>query len=234
MIGIIGAMAQEVALIASKIEEKEQRVIAGVEFTKGILSGKEVVLLQSGVGKVNAAMATTLLHEHFHPSAVINIGSAGGLINNMEIGDIIISTAMLHHDVDATPIGCEMGEIPGMPDRYFSNPTLIELAENVLEKLQLRHKIGVIGTGDSFIASEERVAHIQNHFPEVIAVEMEAAAIAQVCFHYKTPSIVMRALSDLPDKESPMTFVEYLQFAADRSANIVMATLEAWPDSPLS
>ncbi len=226
MIGIIGAMEQEVTLLAKMITSQEIETIAGVRFIKGILRGQEVVLLRSGIGKVQAAMATTLLHEHYHPKKIINIGSAGGLITGMEIGDIIISKETGHHDVDLSPIGLESGILPGLPKTFPSDPTLINIVSEVLNELGLNAKIGLIATGDAFIADHQRVERIKEIFPDVMAVEMEAAAIAQVAYLYGTPFIVIRALSDLPDKEMPMSFVEYLDLAATNSANMVIKVLD--------
>lgn len=225
MIGIIGAMEQEVTLLASMITNPQETQIAGVRFIQGSLENQSVVLLRSGVGKVQAAMATTLLHEHFKPTTVINIGSAGGLISGMEIGDIIISDEAAHHDVDLTPIGLAPATLPGLPQTFPSDPALIALVKDVLTALKINSQIGLIATGDAFIADQVRVETIKNTFPNVKAVEMEAAAIAQVCYLYQTPFIVIRALSDLPDKEMPMSFVEYLDFAAKNSANIVLQVL---------
>lgn len=225
MIGIIGAMEQEVTLLASMITNPQEAQIAGVRFIQGSLENQSVVLLRSGVGKVQAAMATTLLHEHFKPTTVINIGSAGGLISGMEIGDIIISDEAAHHDVDLTPIGLAPATLPGLPQTFPSDPALIALVKDVLTELKINSQIGLIATGDAFIADQVRVETIKNTFPNVKAVEMEAAAIAQVCYLYQTPFIVIRALSDLPDKEMPMSFVEYLDFAAKNSANIVLQVL---------
>ena len=229
MIGIIGAMEQEVTLLASMIKNPEEEIIANVRFIKGQLEDKSIVLLRSGVGKVQAAMATTLLHEHFKPSQIINIGSAGGLIEGMEIGDIIISDETAHHDVDLTPIGLKAATLPGLPQTFPSDPTLISLVTKVLTELNINSQIGLIATGDAFIADQTRVNAIKALFPTIKAVEMEAAAIAQVCYLYQTPFIVIRALSDLPDKEMPMSFVEYLDFAAKNSANIVLKVLAKMP-----
>lgn len=229
MIGIIGAMEQEVTLLASMIKNTKETTIAGVRFIQGSLENQPVVLLRSGVGKVQAAMATTLLHEYFKPTQVINIGSAGGLISGMEIGDIIISQETAHHDVDLTPIGLAPATLPGLPQTFPSDPQLIALVTEVLAELKIHSQLGLVGTGDAFIADQNRVEAIKAIFPNIKAVEMEAAAIAQVCYLYKTPFIVIRALSDLPDKEMPMSFVEYLDFAAKNSANIVLKVLKKMP-----
>ena len=115
--------------------------------------------------------------------------------------------------------------MPGLPKTFPSDPALITLVSEVVTDLKINSKIGLIGTGDAFIADQARVEVIKSIFPTVQAVEMEAAAIAQVCYLYQTPFIVIRALSDLPDKEMPMSFVEYLDFAAKNSAEIVLQVL---------
>lgn len=227
MIGIIGAMEQEITPLAHLIQNPIHKSIAGVAFIEGQLNGHSVVLLRSGVGKVQAAMATTLLHEHYHPTKIINIGSAGGLISGMNIGDVIISDETGHHDVDLSPIGLEIGVLPNLPKTFVSDPELVSLVSTVLAELSIPSKIGMIATGDAFIADESRIDMIKKVFPNVMAVEMEAAAIAQVAHLYGTPFIVIRALSDLPDKEMPMSFVEYLDFAAKNSTEMVLKVLSS-------
>lgn len=225
MIGIIGAMEQEITPLAQMIQNPKYQSVAGVNFIEGELEGHFVVLLRSGVGKVQAAMATTLLLERYQPSKIINIGSAGGLIPGMNIGDVIISNETGHHDVDLSPIGLEIGQLPQLPKTFASDPALIEIVSHSLKTLNIPSKIGMIATGDSFIADPLRVEAIKNIFPNVMAVEMEAAAIAQVAHLYKVPFIVIRALSDLPDKAMPMSFVEYLDFAAKNSTAMVLNVL---------
>ncbi len=231
MIGIIGAMEQEITPLAQMIQNPISKSIAGVTFIEGELQGHHVVLLRSGVGKVQASMATTLLHEHYHPTQIINIGSAGGLISGMNIGDIIISDETGHHDVDLSPIGLEIGMLPNLPKTFASDPELISRVSTVLTALKINSKIGMIATGDAFIADQSRVEAIKKVFPNVMAVEMEAAAIAQVAYLYGTPFIVIRALSDLPDKEMPMSFVEYLDFAAKNSTEMVLKLLGSLKNS---
>ncbi|MBD1222879.1 5'-methylthioadenosine/S-adenosylhomocysteine nucleosidase [Virgibacillus halodenitrificans] len=227
MIGIIGAMDEEVALLVSKTREKEEILIANCVFIKGKIEGKKVVILKSGIGKVNAAMATTILHEKFNPSHVINTGSAGGFSNRLEVGDIVISTEVVHHDVDVTAFNYAYGQVPGMPAMFPVDTELAAKAIAAVQTLPISYEQGIIATGDSFMDDAERVAWVKEKFPSMIAAEMEAAAIAQVCHQYNTPFVIIRALSDIAGKESSITFDAFLQKAAENAANLILSMLKS-------
>lgn len=220
-IAIIGAMEEEVALLRDAMEVEEVRTIAHVEFTKGKLNHREVVLLKSGIGKVNVAIATTLLFEHYNIDYVINTGSAGGLHEEANIGDVVISTGTLYHDVDVTGFNYAYGQVPGMPAIYESNVSLVKKVESILDKIGKNYWLGTIGTGDSFINRLDQMELIKKKCPSVIAIEMEAAAVAQVCHHYEKPFIIVRALSDIAGKESHISFNEFLTVAAKESSEMV-------------
>ena len=220
-IAIIGAMEEEVALLRDAMEVEEVRTIAHVEFTKGKLNHREVVLLKSGIGKVNVAIATTLLFEHYNIDYVINTGSAGGLHEEANIGDVVISTGTLYHDVDVTGFNYAYAQVPGMPAIYESNVSLVKKVESILDKIGKNYWLGTIGTGDSFINRLDQMELIKKNCPSVIAIEMEAAAVAQVCHHYEKPFIIVRALSDIAGKESHISFNEFLTVAAKESSEMV-------------
>ena len=220
-IAIIGALEEEVALLRDAMEVEEVRTIAHVEFTKGKLNHREVVLLKSGIGKVNVAIATTLLFEHYNIDYVINTGSAGGLHEEANIGDVVISTGTLYHDVDVTGFNYAYGQVPGMPAIYESNVSLVKKVESILDKIGKNYWLGTIGTGDSFINRLDQMELIKKNCPSVIAIEMEAAAVAQVCHHYEKPFIIVRALSDIAGKESHISFNEFLTVAAKESSEMV-------------
>ncbi|MDE5977474.1 MAG: 5'-methylthioadenosine/S-adenosylhomocysteine nucleosidase [Turicibacter sp.] len=220
-VAIIGAMEEEVTLLREAMEVEEIKTIAHVEFTKGKLNQKDVVLLKSGIGKVNVAIATTLLFEHYNIDCVINTGSAGGLHPEANIGDVVVSNNTLYHDVDVTGFNYAYGQVPGMPAVYESNKELMEKTEAVLTKANKTYWIGQIGTGDSFINRSDQMAFIQKNCPSVIAIEMEAAAVAQVCHHYAKPFIIVRALSDIAGKESHLSFPQFLAVAAKESSEMV-------------
>jgi adenosylhomocysteine nucleosidase len=224
MIGIIGAMAPEMELLTRALVGTSERTAAGMTFRTGTLEGKAVVLLQCGIGKVNAAVGTALMVELFHPAAILNTGSAGGLLPSQTFGDTVVSTAVVHHDVDVTPFGYAPGQVPGLPTAFPSDPALVDLANRCLAGVP--HTTGVIGSGDVFVCEPGVIARIRATFPDLCAVEMEAAAIAQVCHQTKTPFVVVRALSDIAGKESPMKFDEFLPLASKNSSRLVLDMLK--------
>ncbi len=226
VIGLIGAMDEEVAVIKAWMTDVTEQTIAGCNFFIGQFEGKEVVLLKSGIGKVNAALSTTLLLSQFKPDYVINIGSAGGYDPELQVGDVVISDRVIHHDVDVTAFGYVMGQVPSMPEAYQSDTALVDKARQaVASATDVRAKVGLIGTGDSFMSDPVRVASVREIFPALVAVEMEAAAVAQVCFKFETPFVVVRALSDIAGKESPKSFEEYLKIAAENSSLMIQQML---------
>ncbi|PLR85857.1 5'-methylthioadenosine/S-adenosylhomocysteine nucleosidase [Bacillus canaveralius] len=222
-IAIIGAMEEEVTILRDKIAGQHQETIAGCEFTSGLMNGADVILLRSGIGKVNAAMSTSILLEKFNPDFVINTGSAGGLNPDLNVGDVVISTDVRHHDVDVTAFGYEYGQVPQLPAAFEADSELIEIAENCAKEIEGAQVVtGLIATGDSFMSDPERVQAISQKFTDLQAVEMEAAAIAQVAYQFNKPFVVIRSLSDIAGKESNVSFDQYLQKAALNSANLVM------------
>ncbi|PLR87682.1 5'-methylthioadenosine/S-adenosylhomocysteine nucleosidase [Bacillus sp. V33-4] len=222
-IAIIGAMEEEVTILRDKISGQHQETIAGCEFTSGLMNGADVILLRSGIGKVNAAMSTSILLEKFNPDFVINTGSAGGLNPDLNVGDVVISTDVRHHDVDVTAFGYEYGQVPQLPASFEADSELIEIAENCAKEIEGAQVVtGLIATGDSFMSDPERVQAISQKFTDLQAVEMEAAAIAQVAYQFNKPFVVIRSLSDIAGKESNVSFDQYLQKAALNSANLVM------------
>ncbi|ERJ13722.1 5'-methylthioadenosine/S-adenosylhomocysteine nucleosidase [Haloplasma contractile] len=218
MIGIIGAMDQEVSVLRDKMENMTKKVIKAIEFYSGAINGKSVVLLKSGIGKVNASVATTILFEHYDIDLVINIGSAGGLKSEAMIGDIVISTEVAHHDVDVTVFNYEYGQVPHMPLFYKSEERLVELMEDILDGEGFNYHKGLIVSGDSFMNTERQLVNIRTHFRNVVAVEMEASAIAQVCHIYDQPFIILRSLSDIAGQESNISFEKYIMKAAENSS----------------
>ncbi|WP_394211120.1 5'-methylthioadenosine/S-adenosylhomocysteine nucleosidase [Enterovibrio calviensis] len=222
-IGIIGAMEQEVTLLKNQINNGQLQEIAGCKFYTGDMNGVDVVLLQSGIGKVAAAVGTSVLLDHFKATLVINTGSAGGFDPSLNLGDVVISTDVAYHDADVTAFGYTMGQMAGQPATFTSDAALMDIAEQALAAMKpAPHAVrGLICTGDAFVCTAERQNYIREHFPNVIAVEMEAAAIAQACHQFNVPFVVVRAISDVADKESPMTFDEFLPLAAKSSSAMV-------------
>ncbi len=221
MIGIIGAMKEEVDAIKEYMSVTHKSTHLNYDFYQGIMNGKEVVLMQSGIGKVNAAISTTLLFHYFDIDYVINVGSAGGLDVKQNVGDVVISSQVVHHDVDITAFGREMGEIPDMPRYFVADSKLLKEVQNILENENMPYHIGLIASGDQFVCREDQVAKIKKDFPEVMCAEMEAASIAQVCYVYKKKFIITRSLSDVFNKgENHIQFDEYLKEASQKSAKM--------------
>lgn len=225
-IAVIGAMEQEVEALRHALENTETVVIANSEYTTGTYAGKEVVLLKSGIGKVNAAMSTTILLHTFKPDVVINTGSAGGFDETLEVGAVVVSDEVRHHDVDVTVFNYEMGQVPQMPPAFKSDEKLMLLAEDAITEIgEHQFAVGLICSGDSFMSDPVRVENVRQHFPQMKAVEMEAAAVAQVCYQFGTPFVVIRALSDIAGKESNVSFEEFLPLAAKHSTEIVLKVI---------
>ncbi|WP_409276310.1 5'-methylthioadenosine/S-adenosylhomocysteine nucleosidase [Neobacillus sp. SCS-31] len=227
-IAIIGAMEQEVALLRNNIEGKTREVIAGCEFTLGKMDGVDVILLRSGIGKVNAAMSTAILLERFKPDCVINTGSAGGFDPSLEVGDAVISTEVRHHDVDVTAFGYEYGQVPELPPAFIADEKLVAIAEAAAAEIEdIQIVKGMIATGDSFMEDPVRVEFVRTKFTGLQAVEMEAAAIAQVAHQFNVPFVIIRSLSDIAGKESNVSFDQFLHKAALHSATLVMKMVSA-------
>ena len=229
MIGIIGAMEDEVSLLRSAMETPRVTKIGEFEFYEGRLEGKNVVLLQCGIGKVAAAVGCALLIHTFKPDFVINTGSAGGIDPALHFGDLIISTGLLYHDVDVTAFNYAPGQLPGQPQIFPADEKLIARAEQAVGCLKqekalppnLNYCRGLIGTADIFMHQPESIAALRQRFPNVAAVEMEGAAIAHCCRLFSVPVLVIRALSDIAGVESPVKFDEFLPIASKHSSEIV-------------
>ena len=227
-VAIIGAMEQEITLLQSRIQQAQHEQVAHIAITRGTLAGKPVLRAQSGIGKVNAAITTTVLLEKFGAGCVINTGSAGGLQGGMKQGDVVVGIQTAHHDADATAFGYAIGQLPQMPARYEADAGLIEHAARAAIAFDgaAIHR-GLIVSGDQFINHPDKIARIRAHFPDALAVEMEAAAIAQTCYQFARPCVIIRALSDLADGEAEYSFETFLQMAATHSAEMVENLVKA-------
>lgn len=222
MIGIIGAMKEEVDAILSLMPERELIIHYGVKFYKGAINGKECIVSKSGVGKVNAARSTQIMIDKFNPSFIINIGSAGALEPSLEIGDIVISDSCIQHDVDITAFGHPKGYIAGV--RYLqADSQLIDRCRKAMEQSvdgKYKTYIGVVASGDQFISSLEKKQELHREFNAWCA-EMEGAAIAHVCHLCEVPFVVIRSISDKATKGNAVEFREFLELSAERCAHFV-------------
>lgn len=225
-IGILGAMDQEIALLQASLTDCETRQWKHLTFYTGTLHGAEVVLVKCGIGKVASALATTALIEQYTPDYVVNTGSAGGFDPALNIGDVVVGSAVKYHDVDITHFGYELGQCAGMPPQYYCDPRLVEAATAAAQDItHIQNTTGMICTGDSFVGSDEAAQKIKDTFPAMKACEMEGAAIGQTCFMLETPFLVIRSLSDIAGKTSSVSFEAYLETAAKHSAELVMGMI---------
>jgi len=227
-VGIIGPMAEEIEILHSHMEVEATEEIAGMTFYQGTLKGQNIVLVQSGIGKVNATMAAQLLVSQFHVDALINSGIAGAIHPDVNLGDIVISTDTVQHDMDETAKGYEPGIIPGMETGYYeADKELIALAEEAANNLSEDVNVftGRIATGDQFIASAEKSKWILDTFNAYV-VEMEGGAVGQVAYLNEIPYLVIRSASDDAGEEAVMKWEDFKQMAVTNSSTIIESILE--------
>ncbi len=229
MIGIIGAMEEEVEIVRRSLRISGETRRGDYVFISGTFASLDVVLLQSGIGKVNAAIGTTLMIELFHPRFIINTGSAGGLVPALDIGDVVLATEIGHHDVDTTAFGYAKGQIPRMPPTFPSDRKLLGLAHRVVETEHTYKAIeGPIVSGDTFLDHPDEIRELLEEFPRSLAVEMESAAIAQTCHQFDLPFLIIRSISDKADSSSAGDFTENLHRASENSAKTVLELLKIY------
>lgn len=223
IIGIIGAMEEEVISLRRKMELKEIHQLAGMEFYEGTMKDVQVIVVRCGIGKVNAAVCTQILIDKFNPTYIINTGVAGGLHPEVNIGDVVISSDTVEHDMDTTAFGDPKGVIPRMDNSFFeADNQLVKLAEDAANEVLQDHKVwvGRIASGDQFVASIKVKQDIYTTFTAYCA-EMEGAAIAHTCYLNKIPFVVIRAISDKADSGAEMNFEEFVNLAARNASKMI-------------
>lgn len=223
MIGIIGAMDIEIKLILEEMKNIKELKYGIRTFYEGQLNNREVVVVLAGIGKVNAAITTSLLLTKYPIQYLINVGVAGGQ-NGVNHKDVVISSEVVYHDVDVARFGKYLhGQIPGSEPLFYADKKLLEATEKVLKKLDLRHKIGKIASGDQFVYEKEKIKEVNKLYTDIYAVEMEAAAIAHTATEYHVPFIIYRSISDVLDDESQADdFYEFLDEAAHNAARVLL------------
>lgn len=228
-IGIIGAMEEEVAILKEKMSEVTVLEKAGMEFFKGILGGQQVVVVRSGIGKVNAGICTQILADVFQVDAVINTGIAGSLKAEINIGDIVLSTDTMQHDVDAREFGYEIGQVPRMDTRTFpADNRLRETALQVCRKVNPEIQVfqGRVASGDQFVADKETKEKIIAN-TQAYCTEMEGAAIGQAAYLNGIPYLVIRAISDKADDSAHMDYPAFEKEAIRHTVNLVENMMKA-------
>ncbi|MCC9835707.1 5'-methylthioadenosine/adenosylhomocysteine nucleosidase [Streptococcus agalactiae] len=223
----MAAMEEELKLLVENLEDKSQETVLSNVYYSGRYGEHELVLVQSGVGKVMSAMSVAILVESFKVDAIINTGSAGAVATGLNVGDVVVADTLVYHDVDLTAFGYDYGQMSMQPLYFHSDKTFVSTFEAVLSKEEMISKVGLIATGDSFIAGQEKIDVIKGHFPQVLAVEMEGAAIAQAAQATGKPFVVVRAMSDTAAHDANITFDEFIIEAGKRSAQVLMAFLKA-------
>lgn len=222
-IGIIGAMELEIEELKSNMNVENITEKAGMRFYAGTLNGASVVVVRSGVGKVNAALCVQILADLFAVSHIINTGVAGSLNAKLDIGDILISKDALHHDVDATIFGYALGEVPQLGIREFpADAQLVELAKSSCQKVNkgLHAVIGRVVSGDQFISDKETKNKLITSFAGD-CTEMEGAAIAHGAYLNQIPFVIIRAVSDKADDSAQVEYPVFEKAAAKHSARLV-------------
>ena len=229
MIGIIGAMEEEVTKLKEQMINVTVLKKACMEFNSGLLEGKEVVVVRSGIGKVNAALCTQILCDDYHVTTIINTGIAGSLDNKIEIGDIVLSTDALQHDVDAVAFGYELGVIPRMETSIFkADEMLCSLAKTVCERVNPDIQVftGRVVSGDQFIADKAVKDRLIQCF-QPLCTEMEGAAIAQAAYLNQVPFLIVRAISDKADNSAELDYPTFEAKAIEHTVKLMTALVAA-------
>lgn len=225
-IGIIAAMPEELKSLLAVLENPQKTLHLGRVYHTGHLGRHELVLVESGIGKVMSAITVAALAGHFGVEAVINTGSAGAVASGLAVGDVVVADRLAYHDVDVTAFGYAYGQMAQQPLYFESSRYFMAEIKPVLERHALKSQVGLIATGDSFVAGQDKIAAIREHFPEVLAVEMEGAAIAQAAHSLGLPFLVIRAMSDTADHDANVTFDEFILEAGKRSAQVLSDFLQ--------
>lgn len=230
-IALMGAMDKEIELLRAAMEVSRETRIGAILYMEGRLEGEDVVLLKSGIGKVNAAIGATTAIREFGASRLIFTGVAGAVAESLEIADIVVSRDLVQHDLDVTAFGYEPGRIPGdIPGQvgalFPADPALVALALQSARSVLGPGRVweGTIATGDQFIADRAKTRSLGDRFG-ASCVEMEGAAVAQVAAIHGVPFVVLRAVSDRADGSAPLSFVDFMERAAENSAKIVRKML---------
>ncbi len=220
--GIIAAMDEECDSFIAMLADKQSHQFGSVTIHQGIFEQHMLYVVRCGIGKVAAAAATALLIEKFDPDYILNTGSAGGFSKNLNIGDVVIASAAAFHDVDVTAFGYELGQLPSQPLWFMMDETLQSAALSTpLSHKQHKIVAGTVISGDSFISQKPQLLKLHESFPDADIIDMEAAAIAQICHMFQKSMLVVRSVSDLVHKESPMDFNEFLPLAAQNALDVV-------------
>ena len=232
MLGIIGAMDEEVAKIKERLENVEVQTFGGMDFYKGNFEGKSVVVVRSGIGKVNAAVCAQILADRYQVSGIVNTGIAGSLMAKIDIGDIVLSTDALQHDMDATNFGYPAGQIPRMDVLSFpADPKLLALAKECCGRVnpEIHTYEGRVVSGDQFISDQKKKDWLIDTF-HGYCTEMEGAAIAQAAYLNGIPFLIIRAISDKADNSANVDYPTFEAQAIIHSVNLMLEMIRCYEE----
>lgn len=225
-LGIIGAMDIEVQLLKESIRNLTVTEKAGTEYYEGSLCGLPVVVVKCGIGKVNAAIGAQILCDCFGVTHIVNTGIAGSLCAEQNIGDMVVSSDVWHHDFDCVAFGYPMCRIPGMPQSFAADENMIALARQAAEQTGSAVRIGRIASGDQFVADQKLKDQIIER-TQALCTEMEGAAIAQTAYRNGIPFVILRCISDKADNSAEMDYPSFEAMAAQRCAQVAIALASA-------
>lgn len=225
-LGIIGAMDIEVQLLKESIRNLTVTEKAGTEYYEGSLCGLPVVVVKCGIGKVNAAIGAQILCDCFGVTHIVNTGIAGSLCAEQNIGDMVVSSDVWHHDFDCVAFGYPMCRIPGMPQSFAADENMIALARQAAEQTGSAVRIGRIASGDQFVADQKLKDQIIER-TQALCTEMEGAAIAQTAYRNGIPFVILRCISDKADNSAEMDYPSFEAMAAQRCAQVAIALANA-------
>ena len=222
-LGIIGAMEQEVETLQKQLQDVKITHKAGSTFYEGTLEGMPVVVVQCGIGTVNAALCVQMLCDCFGVTHLVNTGIAGSLCADLDIGDLVISRDAMYHDFDCCAFGYPVGKVPGMPETFAADESLIQLAMASAETVNPGHtKLGRVASGDQFVCEKAKKDHIIA-VTQAMCTEMEGAAIAHAAYRNQIPFVIIRAISDKADDSAEMDYPTFEKIAAHRCAAVTAA-----------
>ena len=228
-IGIIAAMESEQKQVMQLFADLKEQTIDGFRYVQGRIGENEIVLMQSGIGKVNAAVGAVEMIRNFQPTCIISTGVAGGMDRCLKVMDVVVSSQIVYHDVWCGE-GNAYGQVQGMPATFQADAALLACAQQVHTETTIH--AGLICSGDRFVSDRQEVEAIKGNFPEGLTIDMESGAIAQVCYLYKVPFLSFRIISDTPGAENHSEqYANFWATMADRSFGVTKAFLSVLPSS---
>ena len=225
-LGIIGAMDVEIQTLKENIQNLTVTEKAGTQYYEGTLQGLPVVLVKCGIGKVNAAIGAQILCDCFGVTHIVNTGIAGSLCAEQDIGDMVVSSDVWHHDFDCVAFGYPMCRIPGMPQSFAADETMIRLAKQAAEQTGSTVRIGRVASGDQFVADPALKNQIIQR-TQALCTEMEGAAIAQTAYRNGIPFVILRCISDKADSSAEMDYPSFEKMAAHRCAQVTTSLAQS-------